>query len=194
MKSDDGTQMQTHADALTKFMTEAHDDPAQLKKIQNDPLSILANLNIPVEEEFQDIVTSQLRTMADIRLQQMPQITQLLAVEKSAGTPQEIIDDLYFHVTGWGLVLKVGNTALEFLKDGGSITATALGLAAAAAAFAGPAGIAAGFVMAVIAAAIAIQGPFMNMVNRGKGVNMTWTWPQLACIGGLLGLPIITAV
>ena len=97
-------------------------------------------------------------------------------------------------VRPWGLVLVVREPAIKYFEGGGGISAAGLGGIAAVVGPMGALGTLAGIFVGIIAAALGIYAGVILIVDRGKGVYLTWTWAQL--IPGLpqYGLPVVTAI
>ena len=164
-------------------------------------------MDISVEDEFKEAVTSQLQMMKETRpdaphanevklmsaqvheLSAPAAPTGLTIVEdnKADEVAPEVVNAMEFQVKPWGLVLVVREPAVKYLQGGGQITGSVLGGIggaagltglAAASSLLGPLGIIAGAVLAIVGAALGIYSAVISMMDQGKGVYLTWTWAQ----------------
>ena len=207
MPAHQDTDYREKIDDLTEYFENAKDDPLLLKKISEDPLGVLQSMDIPVEDEFKEAVTSQLQAVAattslqapkrevelmsakvrhladsvPLAAQRAPAAPTGLTVEsvkKPDTIPPEVSNAVDFWVKPWGLVLVVREPAIKYLQGGGTISAGVLGGIAAAAGVAGPVGVVVALIVGICAAALGIYSGVINIMDQGKGVYLTWTWAQ----------------
>jgi len=202
------TEYRKKIEDLTEYFEKAKDDPLLLKKISEDPLGVLQSMNIPVEDEFKEAVTSQLQAVSSTASLQphkrevelmsaqvrhlsdsAPVATRISAPAAPTGLtiksvkepdtiPPEALNAVEFLVKPWGLVLVVREPAIKYLQGGGTISASALGGIAAVAGVTGPAGIVVALIVGICAAALGIFSGVISIMDQGKGVYLTWTWAQ----------------
>jgi len=211
------TEYRKNIEDLTEYFEKAKDAPSLLTKISEDPLGVLQSMNISVEDKFKEAVTSQLRAASSTASPQphkrevelmSEQVRHLSGSEvvatpmsASAETPPEVLDAVQFLVKPWGLVLVVREPAIKYLQGGGTISASVLGGIAAVAGVTGPLGIAVGLIVGICAAALGVFSGVINIMDRGKGVYLTWTWAQFLPFlippfipNPMYGIPVVTPI
>ena len=104
--------------------------------------------------------------------------------------PNQIIARAFW----WGFHVEIPNNILHDITTAGNVTAILLSAAALGFAVYGIPPVA--IVIGVIALAIKIEGEIIRQVNQGKGVYLSWSWPQVALIYWMpwLVLPLPTPV
>ncbi len=106
--------------------------------------------------------------------------------EEPTTVPPEVINALEFQVKPWGLVLVVREPAIKYVKGGGTITTIVLAALA-------PIPIA-GAILAFFAFFLGINIGIIEMMDQGKGVNITLTWAHILLCGVGLLVPAITPI
>jgi hypothetical protein len=196
---------------LVDYCEQATDAADRRAKLKADPIEVLQSLGVSVEDEFHEAVSEQMRTFADMAERRAlnpaesllkgakPDIgamaaappkppTNLRVVEppKEATVPPKVKEALEFRVKPWGLVLVVREEAVRYLKGGGAITATFLALLS-------PIPIA-GAISLFFATFLGINLGMIELMDKGKGVYLTLTWPHIFLCGVGLLLPAITPI
>jgi hypothetical protein len=211
MSTNQDTEYSKEKDGLTKYFTDAKDEPLLFKRMSEDPLEVLQSMGIPVEDQFKEAVTSQLRAAVDLTSPQAPEReanlmsaeAKRMSARPAAPTglrvqqdtmPPEVQKAVDFWVKPWGLVLVVREPAVKYLQGGGAISAGALGGIAAVAGVTGPFGVAVAVIVGICAAALGIYSGVITIMDQGKGVYLTWTWAQLIPALPQYGLPLVTPI
>jgi len=179
----------TSAESLTSLIEKAESDPQTLKRVIADPLAELESLGIEVEEEFRGPVAVSLKSFAQtLSEKDKPVAIPLAAAAGAKPAP------FYLYVRPWGVVLRLDETATGQVK-GGMGFATGVAAAVTAACATAPDATLSKFLAVVIGlftAALAAYAGLIDLIDRGKGVYLTVTWPQIIIPGA--AIPIITPV
>lgn len=176
-------------DELNKYFANAKDDPLLLKRMREDPLGVLQSMDIPVEDQFKEAVTLQLRAVADLTSLQTRGSEEKLML--ASDMPPEVQQALEFWVKPWGLVLVVREPAVKYLQGGGRIGSGVLSIIAAAAGVTGPLGVGIALILGVYASILGIYLGVITLIDQGKGVYITETWPQIVLFSTPFGLPVV---
>jgi len=234
MSNDQAREHNQSIQKLTEYCEIAKKDSVYLNELKEDPIRVLQTLGIPVEDEFKEVVTKQLRAFADIIESQggneespslasvepealsaanavpgaptgvrivsgklkptkptqappaAPTGLRIVAEKARDTTPPEVLNALEFQVKAWGLVLVVREPAIKYVKGGGAITTIVLAAAA-------PIPIA-GAILAFFAFFLGINIGVIEIMDQGKGVNITLTWAHILLCGVGLLVPAITPI
>lgn len=195
---------------LLDLFSEAKNDSSKLNALIKSPIETLESLGITVDPIFHDAVIQGLNSLSysDQRHNLEPTIH---TMDPSAGgssilrrtKPNDL--EKYIHVSAelWGIVVKIDHQAVAELPKGTKAIeplAEAIGAIMAASAGLGPAAVIALLGLAYWGAILTAYVLLLPVLDKGKGVYLTVTWPQIAsgvASGGMLAIammPIPTTV
>ncbi|MBX3654489.1 MAG: hypothetical protein KIS62_12925 [Ramlibacter sp.] len=182
---------------MALFSSEQVTD-ANRQSLLDDPLAALASIGIEVDAVHRDAVAQGLRAVVLSHASAAP-----AGLLKAKRAPNEF--EKYIHVAAkpWGVVVRIDHEAISQLPRGLKAIeplAEGIGAVMAVSSALGPAAVAIFGGLAFWSAVLTAYVLILPAIDRGKGVYLTITWPQMAAVvasGGLLGfsmLPIPTAV
>lgn len=176
---------------MIDYLEQGKNNPSHMQEFKDNPIGVLQSFGIPVEDEFSEAVTKELKAFADLVVTQseegqpetmkgasshaqsveatVPTAPTILKIEqikqKEITIPSEVTDALGFRVKPWGLVLVVREPAIKYIKGGGVITDLALTTVA------GAAGIAA---KATALTLVAVGGPIVAAIMVFLAGFLAW--------------------
>lgn len=192
-----------NAEAMIALFSEESINGPNREALLRDPLASLATLGIEVAPIHRVAVEQGLRSL--ILAHSAPAAPTAGKNRALAAKRAENPFEQYVHVSVelWGVVVRIDHEAIAQLPKGMSAIeplAEGIGAVMAVSAALGPAALvifgALSFWSAVLTAYVLV----LPQIDRGKGIYLTITWPQVAAAvasGGILGfalLPIPTAV
>jgi len=175
-------------------------DPRKRQALISDPKSSLKEFGLPIDEQHREGVIKGLQAAAMAVGINEAQDTSTLLAKKAGG---DLGQHFHWSIEWWGFVMRIDHEAIKQLPKGleavGTLATAAFGVVKAAGVI-GPNAVVVALGLAYWGAIFTAYIVTLPLLDTGKGVYLTITWPQLAAVaasGGLLGLaalPIPTTV
>lgn len=105
--------------------------------------------------------------------------TMIIPKASNEEVPKSVMESIEFTQNQWGLVLVLGEPAVEYIQKGGDISGYALTILAGAAGFIPIAGPALAVLCELLSLAISGYSYLIKGIDKGNGVYLTETWGQL---------------
>ena len=202
---------------LLALFSEAQNDSKKMAALMEAPLDAMAKLGIEVDPKFSNAVAQGLRSAALITNPDGGKSTAKRSVAKrvsakgigakkksvSVGATNNFEQSVHVSAELWGIVVKLDHKAVAELpkgEDGIDTIAAALAAACEASVELGPIGIAVILGLAYWGAILSVYLLILPSLDKGKGVYLTISWPQIAigvASGGILAMammPVPTTV
>lgn len=188
------------AQAWLNQFNEAMQDPERRQQLINDPLASFEQLGLAIDPAQQAALRQSLQSAAMAASFEDSDGATALKGKQSAKSLES-----YFHwrVEFWGFVMRIDHEAIKQLPTGteaiGTLAAAAFGVVKAAGAI-GPTAVVVALGLVYWGAIFTAYVVTLPLLDQGKGVYLTISYPQLAIAaasGGLLGfaaLPVPTTV
>ncbi|MGE3346225.1 MAG: hypothetical protein AB7I35_02190 [Ramlibacter sp.] len=184
--------------AMMALFSKDNVTDANRQSLLDDPLAALASIGIEVDAARREAVAQGLRAVVLSHAPAAP--AGLLKAKRGSNEFEQ-----YIHVSAelWGMVVRIDHEAIKQLPRGMKAIeplAEGIGAVMSVSSALGPAAVVIFGGLAFWSAVLTAYVLVLPEIDRGKGVYLTITWPQMAAVvasGGLLGfamLPIPTAV
>jgi len=192
-----------NAEAMMSLFSEKNATGPNREALLGDPLGSLATLGIEVDPIHRAAVEQGLRSL--ILAYSVPAAPSALQGQALAAKRPENPFEQYVHVSVklWGVVVRIDHEAIDQLPKGMAAIkplAEGIGAVMAVSSALGPAALVVFGGLALWSAILTAYVLVLPAIDRGKGIYLTITWPQVAATvasGGLLAIgmmPIPTAV
>lgn len=191
------------AEAMMALFSEKNINGPNRETLLQDPLAALATLGIEVDPAYRAAVEAGLRSLilASSATAAPSAGDRRALAAKQAQNPFE----QYVHVSVklWGVVIRIDHEAIAQLPKGKAAIeplAEGIGAVMAVSSALGPAALVVFGAAALWGAILTAYVLVLPAIDKGKGIYLTITWPQIATAvasGGLFGaamMPIPTAV
>lgn len=165
----------------------------ELEKMLHNPEQALNDANILVEDTFKEAVFKGLKEANEtfIKYQNQPALwnNHLLL-----NTTNEEDSDLHFKKYTWGLVLTLSHNATQNAIYGISLAPSIFAALKTVSKTLPIPNVTENIVAAFYSTYLNKSAPIINTIDKGNGIHLTLTWPQIALAAGILfPTPSITA-